>query len=179
MKPLKQARRYARMFINSVGAEAGKSIEELAVAAELMDRSSDFRALLVSPVFSGQERKAALEGMRDSLGMSASTVSFLLFLAAKRASYGLRQVLDKAVAIYSESMGRVKATVFTPSLELGKGFDARIREALKGVTTREVDLEFAEDASLIGGVLIQVGSTMLDGSIKGQLRLLKDDLIKG
>ena len=47
------------------------------------------------------------------------------------------------------------------------------------MTSREVEVEFSEDPSLIGGVLIKVGSTMLDGSIKGQLRLLKEELIKG
>jgi F0F1-type ATP synthase delta subunit len=44
---------------------------------------------------------------------------------------------------------------------------------------RDVDIEFVLEPSLLGGVLVKVGSTMYDSSIKGQLRLLKDELIKG
>jgi len=180
MKILKQAKRYARMFLNSVGSEAaGKALEELAVARALMEKSSDFQSLLTSPVFTPEEKKAALRSLSGLLGFSDGTVKFLTFLAEENAAYGLSQILDKAVAIYSESMGRVQAKVFTPSLSLGKEFEARIRAALKAMTSREVDVEFSEDPSLIGGVLIKVGSTMLDGSIKGQLRLLKEELIKG
>jgi F-type H+-transporting ATPase subunit delta len=180
MKTLKQARRYARMFLNSVGTDAaGKALEELAVARVLMEKSGDFNSLLTSPVFSPEEKKSALSSLSGTLGFSEGTVKFLTFLAQENAAYGLGQILDKAVAIYSESMGRVKAMVFTPSLSLGREFEDRISKALKGMTSREVDVEFSEDPSLIGGVLIKVGSTMLDGSIKGQLRLLKEELIKG
>ena len=44
---------------------------------------------------------------------------------------------------------------------------------------REVDIEYVMDPSLLGGILVKVGSTMYDSSVKGQLRLLKDELIKG
>jgi F0F1-type ATP synthase delta subunit len=50
---------------------------------------------------------------------------------------------------------------------------------LKKLIDRDVDLETVLDPSLLGGVLVKVGSTMYDSSIKGQLRLLKDELIKG
>jgi len=180
MKTLKQAKSYARMFLNSVGMEAaGKALEELAVARALMDRSGDFQKLLISPVFTAQEKKEALTSLSGTLKFSDSTVKFLTFLAEENAAYGIGQVVDKAVAIYSEKMGRVQAKVYTPDLKLGKKFEDRISKALKGMTSREVDVEFSEDPSLIGGVLIKVGSTMLDGSIKGQLRLLKEELIKG
>ena len=180
MKTLKQAKRYARMFLNSVGMDAaGKALEDLAVANALMERSSDFKNLLVSPVFTIDEKQSAIAELGATLGFSESTVKFLAFLAEENAAYGLSQILTKAVAIYSESMGRVKATLFTPDMALGKEFEDRIRQALKTMTSREVELEIAVDKSLIGGVLIKVGSTMLDGSIKGQLRLLKEELIKG
>ncbi len=179
MKPLKQAKRYARMFLNSVGEDAaGKSLEELAVLSSLMQQSNDFMSLVSSPMFSKAERETALTGLQGTLGLSDATVKFVLFLSVEGAAYGLTQVLDKAAAIYAESMGKVKATVYTPDLTIGKRYEDRIRQALGAVTSREVDLDFEEDSSLIGGVLIKVGSTMLDGSIKGQLRLLKDELIQ-
>jgi F0F1-type ATP synthase delta subunit len=52
-------------------------------------------------------------------------------------------------------------------------------KSLKQITGKEIDLEFVMDPSLLGGVRIKVGSTMYDSSIKGQLGLLRDKLIKG
>jgi F0F1-type ATP synthase delta subunit len=55
----------------------------------------------------------------------------------------------------------------------------RLKGSLKKLINKDVDLDYVLDPSLLGGVLVKVGSTMYDSSIKGQLRLLKDELIKG
>jgi F0F1-type ATP synthase delta subunit len=68
--------------------------------------------------------------------------------------------------------------MMTP-VEVGKEYEERLKSSLKKLIDRDVDLEYVLDPSLLGGVLVKVGSTMYDSSIKGQLRLLKDELIKG
>jgi F-type H+-transporting ATPase subunit delta len=64
-------------------------------------------------------------------------------------------------------------------IAISKDHEATLKASLKQITGRDVDLEYMIDASLLGGILIKMGSTMYDSSIKGQLRLLKDELIKG
>jgi F0F1-type ATP synthase delta subunit len=64
-------------------------------------------------------------------------------------------------------------------VQLSKEYEAQLAGSLRQVTGRDIDLEFVIDPSLLGGVRIKVGSTMYDSSIKGQLGLLKDKLIKG
>ena len=84
------------------------TLEELALASALMEQSSDFESLLVSPIFTIDEKESALNKLSGTLGFSEGTIKFLSFLVKENAAYGLAQVLSKAVAIYSESMGRVK-----------------------------------------------------------------------
>jgi len=73
---------------------------------------------------------------------------------------------------------KVKGIVIS-AVELPESYKQKIIESLKAVTDREVELQYEIDPSLIGGVRIKVGSTMYDLSIKGQLGLLRDKLIKG
>lgn len=179
MKTNKNAKRYAKMFINSVGMDkAHKAIEELAVLGEIIGKSRDFRSLLVNPAFSSAERAKAIKSVTDKLGYSDATARFLGFLAEQGAGEALSQVVEKAIGIYLEHVGTVKARVVTPKM-LGADYDARLKAAIAKLTGKKVEVEYSEDSSLIGGVLIKIGSTMYDCSIKGQLRLLKDELIKG
>jgi len=64
-------------------------------------------------------------------------------------------------------------------IEISKDREGSLKASLKKITDRDVDLEYVIDPSLLGGILVKVGSTMYDTSIRGQLRLLKDELIKG
>ena len=73
---------------------------------------------------------------------------------------------------------KIKAVVMTP-IEINKDYENTLKLSLKKVTDRDIDIEYVMDPSLLGGILIKMGSTMYDTSLKGQLRLLKDELIKG
>ena len=77
-----------------------------------------------------------------------------------------------------EKKKRAKATVLTP-VEISAKHAERLKGLWKKLIGKDVDMEFVMEPSLLGGILVKVGSTMYDSSIKGQLRLLKDELIKG
>ena len=90
----------------------------------------------------------------------------------------LAECIRTVSALYLERKKRAKATVRTP-VDTNMKYDSTIKASLKRLTGRDIDIEYVVDPSLLGGVLIQVGSTMYDTSLKGQLRLLRDDLKKG
>jgi ATP synthase F1 delta subunit len=90
----------------------------------------------------------------------------------------LTEILRTATEIYFEKKKRAKAVVFTP-VEIARNYEERLKVSLKKLVDRDVEIEYVIDPSLLGGVLVKVGSTMYDSSVKGQLRLLKDELIKG
>jgi len=178
MKSLRHAKRYATMFLNAVeDAQAAKAIGELTTAAAVAEQSSEFRSVLTSPMFSDDERTAALKAVGEKLGFAPHTVGFVKFLSSEGAGWALSQVATKAQAILAEREKTVTATVMSP-VAIGADYEGRIVDALRKATGRSVNVEYQTDPALLGGMKIVVGSTMFDGSIQGQLRLLKDELIK-
>jgi F-type H+-transporting ATPase subunit delta len=178
MKTLRHAKRYATMLLNAVEeSQAAQVIGELTTAAALSERSGEFRSVLTSPMFSDEEREVALKAVGEQLGFTPHTVGFVTFLSGEGAGWALGQVAVKAQAIQAERERTVTATVMTP-VSVGADYESRLRAALEKATGRTVNVEYQTDPALLGGMKIVVGSTMFDGSIQGQLRLLKDKLIK-
>jgi len=179
LKPVKQAKRYAKMFINVVGMDAAlKALTELAAIEQLMNRSGEVRSLLLNPGFSQAEKEGAIRKIAEKEKLSDSVVKFVIYLTEIRVIAALSEIVKTATAIYLEKMKQAKAVVFTP-VEVSKGHEERLKISLKKLLDRDVNIEYVLDPSLLGGILVKVGSTMYDSSVKGQLRLLKDELIKG
>jgi len=174
---MKQARAYARMFINTVGASE-KALEELALINELNNSSMEFANVLVNPVFSRQERDQAVGVVCDHIKCSEITRKFIIYIAEEGAAGMLGEIFERAIALYRQMKGKVKATVLS-SIEIDKASFKRLKKALEGLSGRTVELEAELDAGIIGGMLVKVGSRMFDASIQGQLRQLKEELIKG
>ena len=179
MKPVKQAKRYAKMFINVVGMEAAaQALAELTLIDQLMAKSSDFRSLLLNPGFSQADKGSAIRKVAEKAKVSDKVMKFIIYLTENRMIAALSEILRAATEIYLEKKKQAKAVVYTP-VEIAKNFEDRLKVSLKKLVDREVEVEYVIDPSLLGGVLVKVGSTMYDSSVKGQLRLLKDELIKG
>jgi ATP synthase F1 delta subunit len=179
VKKTKESKRYAKMFLNAVGMDsAPAALRELAMVNALTEKSEEFRSLLLNPQFTEQEREGALRAAGKAMGLGETTVKFMGYISSAGAAAALGDILDKAVAIYSERKKRVKATVITAT-QVDVQYEGRLKESLRRLTEREVDIEYVTDPSLLGGMLVKVGSTMYDGSVKGQLRLLREELIKG
>jgi F-type H+-transporting ATPase subunit delta len=179
LKPLKQAKKFAKMFINVIGMDdAPAALAELGAVEALMSKSREFRSLLVSPVFTEEERQRALGEVAEKLKLSEKVVKFLSHITSTGVAAALSEILKSATAIYLEKKKRAKAVVMSP-VAVGKDYEDRLKAALKKLIDRDVDVEYVLEPSLLGGVLVKVGSTMYDSSIRGQLRLLKDELIKG
>ena len=179
MKPVKQAKKYAKTLISVIGIEEmPHALAELGVIENLMEKSAEFRSLLVNPGFTAEEREKAFRQVAAKAGLSDKVVKFVIHLTAIRVVAAISQIIKIATAIYLEKKRRAKAVVVTP-VEVGKNYEDRLKASLKKLIERDVDIEYVIDPSLLGGVLVKVGSTMYDSSVKGQLRLLKDELIKG
>lgn len=167
------------MFINVVGMNAAlQALSELTAIEHLMNRSGEVRSLLLNPGFSQTEKEGAIRKIAEKAKLSDNVVKFVIFLTENRVIAALSEIVKSATAIYLEKMKQAKAVVFTP-VEVSKGHEERLKASLKKLLDRDVDIEYVMDPSLLGGILVKVGSTMYDSSVKGQLRLLKDELIKG
>ena len=179
MKPVKQANRYAKALLRNVGIEnAPQALTELISINDLMVRSKEFRSFLINPRFTADERASVIKSVSDRMKISESTVKFISHISEVGVIAALADIIRIATNLYLEKKKKAKAVVMTP-IEISKDRESTLKASLKKVTDRDVDLEYVIDPSLLGGILIKMGSTMYDTSIKGQLRLLKDELIKG
>ena len=179
MKPVKEAKKYAKTFISIVGIDdAPQALTELVLIETLMAKSREFRSLLLNPGFSSAEKENGLKQVAGRLNLSEKIVRFVSHITQIGVITALSEIIKAATAIYLEKKKRTKATVLTP-VEISEKYADRLRISLKRLVAKDVDIEFVMDPSLLGGILVKVGSTMYDSSIKGQLRLLQDELIKG
>jgi F-type H+-transporting ATPase subunit delta len=179
LKKIKGASKYAKALLRNVGMDkAGQAIAELNSVNDLMLKSKEFSSLLVNPRFTTEERTGVIKALADKVGLSDSTVKFIMYLAETGVVAGLAEILRIATSLYLERQKRAKAVVMSP-IEISRERESGLKASLKKMTDRDVDVEYVIDPFLLGGILVKVGSTMYDTSIRGQLRLLKDELIKG
>jgi F-type H+-transporting ATPase subunit delta len=179
LKPAKQASRYAKALLRNI--ELGnipQALSELVAVNDLMGASKEFKSLLVNPLFTSDERTGVIKQLTGRLKLSDYIVKFILHLTEVGVIKALPEIIRMATSLYLEKKKQAKAIVMTP-LPITKDQESKLRASLKKITDRELDIEYSIDPSLLGGVLVRIGSTMYDTSIKGQLRLLKDELIKG
>jgi len=178
MKRQQAVKRYAKMFLNSMGIDdMPKALEELSAVNGLMQKSKEFRGLLENPRFTREEKEKGVNEISERVKLSGSTVKFILYLSEHLVIASLDGLIQIVTAMYLEKKKKAKAIVVTP-VDTQKKYEETLKSSLKQITGRDVDIEYVVDPSLLGGVLVKVGSSMYDSSIKGQLRLLRDDLIK-
>lgn len=179
MKTVRGVKKYAKQFLKAVDIkDVPQAIEQFTAIASLMEKDRNFKNLLLSPMFSLDEKKKIIAFISGRLKISAGAAKFLEYLSETMVISALGGILKAIIALYLEMQKRVKAVVTSP-VQISKGYEEQLMKSLKQITGRDVDFEFVLDPSLLGGVRIQVGSTMYDSSIKGQLGLLRDKLIKG
>jgi F-type H+-transporting ATPase subunit delta len=179
LRKAKQASRYAKAFLRNVGIDdAAPAIAELKAVNDLMESSKEFRSLLVNPRFTAEERAGVIKSLSARMSLSEGTIKFVLYIADLGVITALPDIIRNAINFYLERKKQAKAVVMTP-IEIGKERENVLKASLKKLTDRDVDLEYVIDPSLLGGILVKIGSTMYDTSVRGQLRLLKDELIKG
>lgn len=178
MKQIRQAKKYANALLRNVGIEnAPQAITEINAVSNLMVKSKEFKSLLINPQFTSEERGKVIKQIAGRIKLSENTVKFIIYLSEVGVILFLPEIIRIATNLYLEKKRKAKAIVMTP-IEIGKDYENTLRSSLKKVTDRDVDIEYVMDPSLLGGILIKIGSTMYDTSIKGQLRLLKNELIK-
>jgi F-type H+-transporting ATPase subunit delta len=148
------------------------------VAADLdrfnqaLDASADLVRLVKSPVFSAEEQGRALDAVLASLKIEGLTRNFLLLAAKNRRLFAASDMIRAFRAMLARHRGETSATV-TAAAKLTESQLTALKQALKAALGKEVMIEERVDPALLGGLVVKVGSRMVDTSLRTKLNSLK------
>jgi F-type H+-transporting ATPase subunit delta len=141
---------------------------DLLALRAMMNGSADLTRLVRAPVFSQDDQAKALKALLARMGAAKITEQFLLLLTHKRRLFILGDVIRAFERIVARERGEVQAQV-TSARVLSTGETAELKAALKARLGREPRLETKVDPSLLGGLVVKVGSRMIDSSLRTKL----------
>lgn len=170
-------RRYARALF-ALGTEDGRFegyLEELGRVSATVEQSAELRDLWLNPVHGREVRQRSVDVLAEQLGLSPATANLLRLLVERGRLDSLEAIVRAYRELVDAQVGRVRAVV-TSAIPLGAESTGHIGEVLARATGRQIVLESRVDAGLLGGVVAQVGSTVLDGSLRTQLARLRQEL---
>jgi F-type H+-transporting ATPase subunit delta len=135
--------------------------------------SADFNNLISSPVYSREEQGAAVAGLAKKMKLSPMMTSTLGLMAAKRRLFVLPQLVRALRAAIAQDKGEVAAEVVSAKA-LTKTQSDKLAKTLKERFGKTVTINATVDETLIGGLVVKVGSKMIDTSIRSQLSSLQN-----
>jgi F-type H+-transporting ATPase subunit delta len=134
--------------------------------------SADLRRLVRSPVFAAEAQLRALSAVLDQAGISGVSANFLKVLTANRRLFAVADVIRAFRALVARFKGEATADVTVAETLNDKNLDA-LKTALKTVTGKDVALNVKVDPSIIGGLVVKLGSRMVDSSLRTKLNSIK------
>ena len=153
-------------------------IEENSLALlKLISSSKDFNNLIKDPTVSRESLKLVIEKISRNFSLEVLFKNFLSFLITKRRFFYLQQILKSFNEICSEKRGELKAEIKSAK-DLSQNEINKITQELSNNFKSEIKLNYTHDQSLIGGLVVQIGSTMIDTSIKKKLQQLENRMIE-
>ena len=168
------AERYAKALFEL--ADDRKALDpvanDLRALRGLIDESADFRRLIRSPVLSRLEQSKAMAALAERAGFSALTRNFLGVVARNRRLFVLPGVITAYLKELAARRGEVTAEV-TAAKPLTPAQAEAVNEQLRKAIGGKVALDLRIDPSLIGGLMVKVGSRMVDASLKSKLARLQ------
>jgi len=169
------AGRYASALFSL--AREGDATDSVAASLDSFDRmiseSADLERLVRSPVFSAEEQVKALGAILDRAGITGVAANFIKLVASKRRLFSIREMIATYHKLNDSYRGVARADV-TSASPLSDAHVAALKDALKGVTGgKDVEVTAKVDPAIIGGLVVKLGSRMVDGSLKTKLNAIR------
>ncbi|HRK18977.1 MAG TPA: F0F1 ATP synthase subunit delta [Hyphomicrobiaceae bacterium] len=139
---------------------------------KVLDTSEDFTRMVRNPVFSADDQSRALAAVNAKVGVTGLAANFVQVLARNRRLFALPEMIRAFREIAARDRGEVMADVASAHT-LSEAQMKSLAEALKASVGKDVKIQAKVDPSLLGGLVVKVGSRMLDNSLKTKLNALK------
>ncbi len=169
------AGRYASALY-ALASEKGATDEVAAALANfqsLINDSPDLARLVKSPVYSSDEQVRAIGAVMDKAGIAGVAANFIRLVASKRRLFVLSDMIDAFQRLNDRAKGLVRADV-TVAAPLRPDQETTLRQTLSGVTGgKSVSLNVRTDPSIVDGVIVKLGSRMVDASVRTKLNAIR------
>jgi F-type H+-transporting ATPase subunit delta len=150
-----------------------KGIEaDLAAFRRLLDGSDDLRRLVRSPVISAEDQEKAIGALVQKAGISGLTANFLRLIARNRRLFAVGDMMKAFSALLARERGEVSADVATAH-PLTPEQLTQLKDTLRVSIGKDVQINTRVDPNLLGGLVVKVGSKMIDSSLRTKLNNLK------
>ena len=149
-----------------------KTGSELTQFQSAIDASPDLKRMVRSPLYSAADQIAAIDAICTKAGITGITVNFLKLVAKNRRLSAIAGIIATYATLLATAKGEVQAEV-TSAEKLSDKHIKEIKAALKSAIGRDVQLAIRVDRSILGGLIVKVGSRMLDNSLRTKLQNLK------
>jgi F-type H+-transporting ATPase subunit delta len=175
------AGRYARAFADVVAGQKldpGKTVQELDEMAALVDGNPALRNVFENPSVEHKQKINLLDALIKKLGGSKMLRNFVAVLVDQRRIAHIGEIAEQFRQELDERMGVAQAEVKS-ARELSAAQKKDLERQLAEVTGKTIRATYVKDDSLLGGAVVRVGSVIYDGSVRGQLERIKQQLVVG
>lgn len=167
---------YARAFADvvlSAHLDANRAIAELRTIAALMAESSELRQVWENPAIPAEQKRGLLDAIAQRDEISTPVRNLVAVLMDHRRVQFLASIVRQLEKELDSRLGFAEAQI-TSSRELGDAEKRGLEAQVERLTNKKVRAHYGQDASLLGGAVVRVGSTIYDGSVKGQLEKIRE-----
>ncbi len=170
------ATRYAKALADVVvlgdKLDAAEVLMQLRAIQDLIESSADLRNALASPAVAPVRKRAVLARLLESMNTFRQVRNFMFLISDHRRVNELGSIIEAFERRMDDRLGFIRADVAS-ALEMGGEQKSALEGQLSRLTGRKARVRFTTDPSLLAGLVARVGSTVYDGSARGQLERLK------
>ena len=163
--------------LSKENSELDKVEEGMKSLNKLLNDSADFKEMILSPIVAKEDKKNVILTIADQNNFSTILKKFLGFLAIKNRLFFLGKIIGSFISLVSTSKGELKAKLVSSkklSIEEKKNIQLELSKDFKS----PLNIDYEYDPDLIAGLIIQVGSVMVDTSIKTKLKKLEKSMVE-
>jgi F-type H+-transporting ATPase subunit delta len=169
---------YARALADAImhtRADAAKALQEAQGLRQLVAGNKTLREVWETPSIPAEQKRRVLDAIVKQEGVSRVMRNFIAVLIDHRRIHFLGPIVKQLEVELNQRLGFVEAEIRT-SRELTEQERSGLERDLAGMTGKKIRAKYSRDTSVLGGAVVQIGSTIYDGSVKGQLERLRTEL---
>ena len=151
--------------------------KEMVSFKKLLNESLDFQKMLINPMVTKEDKKNVIAQILQQNNYSEDSKKFLNFVANKNRLFFLDKIIESFLNLVSINKGELKAELIS-SKQLTAQEQEKIKNELSESFTSSLKIDYKYDPNLIGGLIIKVGSVMVDTSIKTKLKKLEQRMLE-